>query len=121
MDASRNMVFQSPSRPLENLPIWRPRSWWSRTLARVGGRHCFEPVGGYPFRHKPPANRQQRWSKENADEAERERPAEHAKEYKDERHVASLADEPRFDNIINVGHPQTPDDHKNPPTGRALM
>src|SRR5262245_31774278 len=42
-------------------------------------------AGGNPLLHKPPADSQQRRSKENADEAERQRAAQHAKENQDER------------------------------------
>ena len=67
------------------------------------------------------ADSEQRWADEDADKAEGKRAAKNSEQNKQERHVATLADEPRFHEIIDGSDANAPNDHENSPTGRALM
>src|SRR5262249_25142000 len=68
-----------------------------------------------PFFQHFESDGQQRRSEKHTNETKRQRAAHHAKENQNERHVASLADEPRFDDVVNVADAHAPDQHENTP------
>src|ERR1017187_10099982 len=81
----------------------------------------FGVVGGVPFLQQTEANGQQRRPEENADETEGQLAAEHTKENQEKRQVASLADEPGFDDVINAADAHAPDEHEEAPAVGTLV
>src|SRR5208282_2416977 len=63
--------------------------------------------GRAPFLQQAESHSQQCRSEEDANEAKGQRAAHHAEENQDEWHVAALADEPRLDEVVNVGDAHT--------------
>src|SRR3974390_2768775 len=95
--------------------------WLSEFIRLIETDTGCDVTGIRPFLDQSIADGEEGRTDEDADEPKGQRTAQYAKQDQYQRHIASWADEPRLDEIINRADSHSPNEHKYAPPRGTLM